>query len=338
MSDAPRKGRPPLAILLLFLAALAAAGWSAWWFIARDRIVASLDAQAAELREAGYDIAWSERTIGGFPFRYFVKLKDARIIEPGGWGISAARLEAETAAYSPTVVVLVAPEGVILSRPDKRKFAIDGEALRASIGGFRKTPPRVSIEGLNLTIEATSGEDAAFTTLKRFEAHLRPIDGGKAELMVSAEEATVSPSGILGRIVANAPVSVRLRGRYSKAATLKGADSPSAARNWSAAGGVLEIAEGGIRLGETMVTLKPSTISADASGAAQGKLALSLGKASDGMLALGAIGVIPEETAAVGAGIVGATQGASALEATLTFQGGQTLLGPLPLGPAPRLY
>ena len=66
-------------------------------------------------------------------------------------------------------------------------------------------------------------------------------------------------------------------------------------------------------------------------------LSLTLTRASEGMLALGAVGAIPEETAAVGAGLAGAT-GGSGIEATLDFRDGQTLLGPLPLGPAPRLY
>jgi hypothetical protein len=338
MSDAPRKPRRAFGLLPLFLAALAAAGWSAWWFVARDRIVLSLDAEAARLREAGYDIGWSERTIGGYPFRFFVQMKDARIAEPGGWGLAASRLEAETAAYAPTVVVFVAPEGITLSRPDGRAFAIDGEAIRASIGGFKRTPPRISIEGLNLTIAATTGEAPAFTAMKRFEAHLRPVEGDKAQLMVSAEDAAVSPDGVLGRIASGAPVSVRMRGEYSKAASLKGQGWPGAVRNWGAAGGVLEIAEGGVRAGESMLNVRPSRLGADAEGRAQGTLSVALTRASEGMLALGAVGAIPEETAAVGAGLAGATQGRSGIEATLTFQGGQTLLGPLPLGPAPRLY
>jgi hypothetical protein len=40
----------------------------------------------------------------------------------------------------------------------------------------------------------------------------------------------------------------------------------------------------------------------------------------------------------VGAGLAGLGAGGSDLEAELTFRDGQTLLGPLPIGPAPRLY
>ena len=55
-------------------------------------------------------------------------------------------------------------------------------------------------------------------------------------------------------------------------------------------------------------------------------------------MALGAVGVLPQETAAVAAGLTGVEPAGKPLEATLTFRGGQTWIGPLPLGPAPRVY
>lgn len=337
MSQAPRKARRGLGLSPLFLVGLLAAGWCAWWFIASDRLVKGLDREAAALRGQGYEVSWAERRLSGFPFRFSIELTDARLAEPGGWGVAAPSLQAQAAAYSPTVVVLVAKDGLILSRPSGRAYDIKGEALRASIGGFRRRPLRVSIEGVNLSVAAPAGPPPTFTALRRFEAHLRPVDGDRAQLMISAEDAAASPDSLLGRLAVRAPVSARVRGELTSASALKGSSWPGLMRNWSQAGGTFEIAEGGVKSGESMLSVLPSRIGADADGRATGTLSLALARVSEGMLVLGAVGALPEETAAVAAGLAGAG-GGSGIEATLGFAGGQTLLGPMPLGPAPRVY
>jgi hypothetical protein len=339
MSDAPRKVRRRFGLLPLFLFALAAAGWCAWWFIAAGRIDQGLDEQATALRARGYEVSWDERRLGGFPFRFHVRMTNARFAEPGGWGLSAPVLEAQAAAYAPTVVVFVAKDGVTLSRPDGRDFRITGEAIRASVGGFSRNPPRVSVEGVDLAIASTTGAAPAFTAIERFEAHVRPTDGDQAEVRLSVENAAPNPETILGRVASGQPVSVRLAGIASDASALKGKGWPGVMKNWAAAGGVFAISEGGIRTRESMLTLRPSQISADEAGRARGSLSLTLARASEGMIALGAVGAIPEESAAVGAGLAGAAgEGASGFDLTLSFAGGRIFIGPLPLGPAPRLY
>src|SRR5687768_10569061 len=94
MSDAPRKVRRRFGLAPLFLAALAAAAWCGWWFYAANRISQGFDDQAKALRERGYEVAYEGWNLGGFPFRFDLSMNNARIGEPGGWGLSAPRLEA----------------------------------------------------------------------------------------------------------------------------------------------------------------------------------------------------------------------------------------------------
>lgn len=336
MSIPPRKARGPSLLIPFALTAVIVAAWCGWWFYAANRISQGFDAQAKALRELGYNVAYEGWNLGGFPFRFDLSMRNARIAEPGGWGLSAPKLQAQTAAYAPNVIVLVAEDGVALARPDGRSFRVTGKTLRASLGGWRNHPPRVSIEGVELSIAAADGGVVAFPAMEGFQAHLRP-QGEDATVFLQAFEATGSRNHLIGRIADGRPVTVGLRGVATRASALKGEGWPGVVRNWAAAGGVLEIEEGGVRAGEALLTLKPSRITADEDGRASGELSLTLGRASDGMLALGAIGAIPQETAAVGAGL-SALGGGSGVEATLTFDRGRTLLGPLPLGPAPRLY
>lgn len=53
-------------ILLL----VAAAGWSAWWYIAAGRIERAVDRWIADQRAAGVEIGYESREFGGYPFRF----------------------------------------------------------------------------------------------------------------------------------------------------------------------------------------------------------------------------------------------------------------------------
>ena len=74
-----------------------------------------------------------------------------------------------------------------------------------------------------------------------------------------------------------------------------------------------------------------------------GDLALSLTKASDAVLAMGAVGALPPQTAAVGSGVASVGQAfgggkSKPLNITLKFSDGHTSLQGVPIGPAPRLF
>lgn len=340
MSDAPRKVGRRWILAPYILVALLAAGWSAYWFTTRDKIERGFDDEAASLQQRGYDIGWTARSVTGFPFRFYVTLRQPRITEPGGWGLAAPFLEAETAAYNPSVVVFSAAQGVTLRRPDGRAYAVKGDVLRMSVGGYSRTPPRISIEGVKLAIaSASGGSPPPLPAIARFEAHLRPAAGDRAQIFVRVDKASVGGNGLLARIAANDPVTLGLDGELSHASALSGKSWPDLVRRWAAAGGGLDIAQGGISAGASMLSLDKSRITADASGRAAGKLSLSLTRASDGMMALGEIGVLPRDTASAAAGLAALrSPTGSVFNASLTFDGGRTLIGPLPIGSAPRLY
>ena len=340
MSDAPRKARRHWILAPYILVVLVAAAWSAYWFTARGKIERGFDEQATILRQRGYDIGWAERSVSGFPFRFYVTVKQPKIVEPGGWGLSASFLEAEAAAYDPKLVVLNAPQGVTLRRPDGRAYAVKGEALRMSVGGYSSTPPRISIEGVKLAVRsAAGGASPPLPAIERFEAHLRPAANDRAQLFVRIDRATVAGEGLFARVAGDDPVTIGLEGELSPASALAGKSGPDLVRRWAEVGGGLDIDQGGISAGQSMLSLNKSRITADAEGRATGELSLSLTRASDGMTALGAIGVLPHETAAAAAGLAALrSPTGSAFNATLTFDGGRTFIGPLPIGAAPRLY
>lgn len=343
MSDVAPKANRRWIVVPWVIFIVAVAGWSAWWMMSAREVGARMDAEAKSLQARGYTVSWKTRSIGGYPFRYFVQLSETQIGAPDGWGLSAPRLDAEASALTPGVVVLVAPQGVTLSRPGKPAITITGEVLRMSLAGLDKTPPRLSIEGRGLRLVAATGSQVIFPAIDRFEARLAPAEAGKAGLFFRIDKATPRADSLLARVAGSAPVTVDVEGNLTQAQALNGAGPGGALANWLTGGGKLEITQGGLALGETaLANLKPSTLGADPDGHLNGKLRLSTGKAGEAMVALGEISVLPPETAAVASGIGDGSQALTALigeaSITLQFHDGQTWAGPLPLGPAPRVF
>jgi len=127
--------------------------------------------------------------------------------------------------------------------------------------------------------------------------------------------------------------NLKLEAELSHASALKGATWPDLVRSWSAAGGEMTVLRAEAQVAKALLTVEKSGLAVEADGRLRGKLKLRLSEGSDGILALGATGVLPQETAAVGSGL--APDNAAI---TLRFENGLTQVGPLPIGKAPRVY
>jgi hypothetical protein len=340
MSEPTRKAKPWILFpWIVFLVAIV--GWSAWWVYGSRQIGQRMDAQAQALRAAGYTVSWSDRSVGGFPFRYAVKLGDVQLGEPAGWGLSAPSAEAYASAVWPDVIVFSTDEPLTIYRPGRPALVVRGEEVRASLGGLRRNETRVSLVGRDLVLGTQGADLATFAEVSRFEAHMRRAADNTAEVSFRIHEATPAGDTLLARVAGGRPVTVALEGELTNADVLYGGDFDGMLSRWSAAGGYLSIEEGGIAAESALVSLRPSAITADAAGFARGDLRLTLARATDGVLALGEIGVLPPETAAVASGLAAAQSAVttgSGVDVTFEFHDGETWFGPVPLGPAPRLY
>lgn len=338
-SATARKPRRLGLVAPFVLLGLVVAAWSGWWLYLRGEVVTRMDAAAAQMRAQGYTVAWARRSVGGYPFRVSIALEQAQIAEPSGYGLSAPLLEIESAAYTPNPIGLAAPQGAVIRRPGDKAFAVKGRILRASVSHFERTPPRIAIQGVDLEFGALKGaQPLSFSAMKIFEARLTPADGDKAEIFVRLDRATPANNAFLARVANEGPVTIGFEGTLNGASFLRGHGWREVLGAWSAAKGSLEVRQGGLIAGESVLSLRPSTLAVDANGHLSGDLALSLSKAPQGVMALGAVGVLPQETAAVASGLTGVQLPGKPLEATLRFHDGQTWIGPLPLGPAPRVY
>ena len=325
----------PFALLGAFVIAL-----SVGWFWARGQVVARMDRSVAMLKRAGYEVDWKDRKLSGYPFRLNVTLTEFTVRERSGWGLQAPRLEGQAFLHAPTRWVIAAPEGLSFERPVRGAVQVRGKLIRASLNHLSDRPPSVSLEGVGLTFAPAAGaQPFVLSAAERFEMHLRKGPDDEAGLWISVKQGRVQLSGLLGRIASDQPVSFAWDGRLSHISALTGRDWPEAVRAWTVAGGRMRVRPGGLTAGEAVVGVTAGDLGVASDGRLTGALDLSLRQAPRALNALGQSGAIPTEAAAAAAIVVTARQGgADVARATLTFQAGQTTLGPVALAPAPRVY
>jgi hypothetical protein len=329
---APQKARRGRLFTPFILAALVAGGWSYGWFWLRGQAEQRMDAQSADLKARGYDLSWSARTFHGFPFRMNVDLADARIAEPTGWALRAPMLKGEAEVYDLTHWVLVAPQGVVLTRPEAGDVTITGQALRASISHVGEYPPRVSVEGAKLTfLPAPDAKPFQLASADAMQLHLRAGPDDQGAIFFKADGAKTVFTGLLGRIAQDKTASMILETRLSHVSYLRGRNWEAAVKRWSEAGGQITLQQSQILAGDAEGKAKSGVLSVDSKGRVTGALDVAIKERAD----LSQPIRTPEQALAAAAQAVGQEP---VIEASLKFQDGRTYLGILDTGPAPTVY
>ena len=334
----PRKPRrlglyAPFVVLLFALAA-----WVFGWMRLRDEVFRHMDAFARAAAEDGYRVDWTRRSLSGFPFRLDLEVTAPRVVEASGWGLSAPRLKAEAFVFSADHWIIVAPDGATLHRRLGGPVDIAAKALRASLSDAGAHPPRVSVEGLDLTFTAPAGAAAApLSSAAGLHIHTKagPSDQGAAYLELDDARPT---GGALAAFAGAAPVTLLADGIFSHAASLRGTGLAGALRGWRQAGGVLTVRALSLKAGVAAVEATSGELSIDSGGRLAGRLALKAKPAAVALTLLGpAGGGSPEAMEAARAVLAARTAGDRAA-VTVDFQAGQTTLGPVGVGPSPRVY
>ncbi|MHB8530348.1 MAG: DUF2125 domain-containing protein [Caulobacteraceae bacterium] len=314
----------PIAVLIL-----AALACSAAWFRLAAEVRERMDAQRARLDRDGYVVDWEGRAISGYPFRLDVDLRRVRVREPSGWALAAPSLKAEAFVFAPGHWVAVAPDGVVFTRRVGGPVVVRARMLRASLSAIDETPPRLSIEGLDLVFQAPRGAAAfSVTAADAVHFHTRAAAGDQGAVFFELDQARTRLPGLMGRIAAGKPLTLAADIVYDHAASLAGPDWPSAVRAWSAAGGVMAVRDLQVTTGEAVLNARSGRLAVADDGRLRGALTATLGRAPQ---ALAADGGRP------GAQAQPKAQGRPAT-VTVDFRSGWTTLGPAVIAPAPRVF
>ncbi len=324
MTVAPRQpSRKALYIPFLLLLVVGVA-WTFVWFWMRAEMRERMDVGAQELRSAGYTVSWQDRTFGGYPFRLDANLKGFRIGEPSGWAIEAPSIRSEAFVYALDHWVAVAPEGVVLHRPIGGPLTIKGQALRASLRDLDAHPPRVAVEGAGLVFTpGDGGQPFLLRSAEKLDLHLRPGPQDQGAVLLRVTGAQANLPGLLARVAADKPVDMNLELILSDMNAMQGRDWRTMVQRWSAAGGTATVRTASLTVGDAVLAANGGGLSVGADGRVEGGLSVDLAKAGEALSDMTG-GIVPPTFSFGGA--------------SLTFDGGRTLLGPLPIAPAPRAY
>jgi hypothetical protein len=307
----------------LVLAALIA--WSGVWWTLKLKIESDINEHAKALRAQGDQVSWSAMTVGGWPFRLTLTLTQPKIADPAGWGLAAPILKGEAMAYSAGHWVVVADQGLTLTRPGKGPLAVSGRAIRASASGLGSAQPRLSFEGLDLILSpAPGGQPAALSFAKRLELHLQPGPSDQGALLVRIEDAKLAPFANLARISPN--LDLTWDARLSHLSAFKGATWPAMVQAWTAAGGAMSVADAKIALGGLELQGSGGTFTVGPDGRLRGSTPLGVGKG--GGLSLGGLHF--------GGLKIGGLSFSGSMP--LTFEDGRAAFGAFPIGAALKVY
>ena len=323
--------------------------WSGWWFYLADQVRTRLDVQVVTLRADGWTITHDDTDIGGYPFRVRVALPQADILAPSGHGIAASELVAEANAWNPDHWVVIAPDGLTLTRADKGRVAIGGDGLRLSISHLRDRFPDLRVEMIRPTFTPQAGaKPFPIASARHIQLETRPVQTPAAgtdavDVLFRLVEAKGRPGGPVEGATRQGELSLDLETTIVGASHLRAIDGRGVFAAFTDAGGRFAPVRGEIRAGDSLARLSSETLSADANGRLTGSLSVVAEQPMQAIAGLagsetGAVNRPAAAGAAVAAGAEQATQGEKPVELTIQFRDGRTWLGPFALAPAPKLF
>jgi hypothetical protein len=298
-----------------------------------------MDAAATSLEGSGYRVDWSDRAIYGFPFRLDLVVKNPRMREQSGWGLAAPRLDAEAFVFSPDHWVVVAPYGVTLRRRVGGPVVVAARVLRASLSNTGASPPRVSVEGLALTFATPAGA-RPFGLAKAAEFHLHTRAGpqNQGAAYVEVDRAVTTGPGLINDIAAGSPVTLIGDGIFNQADAMGGQGFAGALRGWRSAGGALTLRRLSLVATGAGLDSRSGTLAIGADGRLDGAMTARVDGIPRVVGALVADAPLAPEVAKAARAVLAARALKDTATVTIHFEAGQTTLGPVAIGPAPRVF
>lgn len=319
---------------LLIVIVVAALAWSGIWFWGARTLESEIAAALDELERAGWDIRFDSLDVRGFPNRFDTVIDALETVSPGGIAYAAPRVQVMALSY--------APNRAILALPPVQRVAgafgtveIESETARASLAVRPNTDLSLA-QAQAVLEEVTVTSEAGAIVLGALRAAIAsdPEAPDTPRIGLALDTALLPqtpglPEG--ARRIESAQLDARLGlsaplDRFSAEAppTLRSIDIAEAEVDW-----------GGVRLSAT------GTLAVERDGTIAGELDVTARNWQQLLDYAVAAGLVEAEAAPsirqtlTLLSLAGGDE--DRLEAPVSFRGGRTFLGPLPVGLAPRL-
>ena len=331
---------------LFFLILFAGLGYSGYWWVGATAKEAAIDGWLEDRRAAGWAADRSDLVLTGYPNRFDTILKDLVLADPqSGWSWSAPEFQILALSYKPNHIIAVWPNQQTIASPRER-IELQSETMRGSVRFAVNTQlalEQTVIEVADLRADSSLGWTGSMAE-GQFAIRKAPPGGAPdygydvslmADIVTLPEPVRrrLDPSGLLPASVARA--EARLTPVFDAPWDRKAVEGPPP--NLTALNiGRLGFTWGGMDL------LVRGTLNADASGYAAGELNVTAKNWREMLDVSVNAGWVPRDMSrsiARGLNLVAQLTGDSdQLDVTFNFEDGGVWLGPVPLGPAPRLH
>jgi len=322
---------------LLWICTLLAALWSGYWYIGKTAFERGADGFFQQASAQGLIAQNEGLSIAGYPNRFDLTVTAPRLGDPlRGLEWQGPFIQVLTLSYSPWHVIAAFPLSQTITTP-LENITVVSEKLQASVVVTPNTDlplDRTALVGTGLIL--TSSRDWSVSTDEvRFATRIDPSMTNTHE--IGLEVKALTPDAGLSRQVPDLPGAIdliRLEAFASFSAPLdrhSGETRPGLT--------ALSVKEGILNWGPLSVFAKGDLTAV--AGYAEGRIEIRIEGWRNLIpltIALGA--VTPEVAPTVERmleAVAASTGNPEVLELPLTFVGGRMSLGPLPLGPAPRM-
>ena len=322
---------------LLWIASLLMVLWSGYWFVGKTAAERGFGAFLQEAPTRGLDLSQSGFSVAGFPNRFDLTVTEPRVKDQRSevqW--EAPFVQVFSLSYKPWhVIAAFAPTQTI--RTPAEDISVSSSRLQASVVVTPTTAltlDRTTFVGDAVRVESSLGWVLAAETL-RFATRLDPSRDNGYEIGLELLE--VSPDPVLAARLTNLPPQISVA-RVDADATFSAPLDRFAAETRPSLTS-LSLREALLTWGELSIFAKGDLLVLN--GLPEGQIDIRVTGWRNLVTLATTMGLITPEVAPTVLNMMQAiatsSGDANALEMPLIFSDGLMRLGPLPLGPAPRL-
>ncbi len=315
--------------------------WSGYWVVGSIALQKAAEGWFEQQALAGREATNSAITVQGFPNRFDLTVSDLHLADPVSgivWDAPFAQVFSMT--WKPWHLIAALPNSQTITTPTE-VVTVGSTSLKGSlvlVPGTALALDRIVVEGVDLDIASSLGwvvkaAEAQFST--RQDAS---VANGHAVNFVASGlvpdpglMAAIAGTSDLPAVVETAQIDL-VAGFSAPLDRFAGETRPKLS--------ALTLKDGVIRWGDMVLTTKGS-IAADAEGFAEGRMDIRLQNWRKALAPAVAMGLITPEVAPTVERMMElmAQQSgdAAVLDLPLVMKAGRMSLGPLPLGPAPRM-
>ena len=309
--------------------------WGGYWVAGSVALQKGAEAWFAGQVADGRIASSSKIEVHGFPNRFDLTVTDVHLADPvSGFGWDAPFAQVFSMTWKPWHLIAALPNSQTITLPDQQ-IGLASTKMQGSlklVPGTALALDSVVVDGADLVATSSAGwviKAARAELATRQDATVG--NGHEVNLTITGlvpDAALLAGAGDLPATIKTAQIDL-VAGFTAPIDRFAGAAKPQLT--------ALTLKDGQVRWGDLVITVKGAVV-ADASGLAEGRVDIHIENWRKLLPPAVAMGLIKAEVAPTVENMMQLlAQGGTALDLPLVMKAGRMSLGPIPLGPAPRM-